>query len=372
MNTGGEMRRAKWLIYGATGFTGRLIAQEAVRRGHRPVLAARTPERLVPLADQLGLEHLVLDLSSPARLADSFSAYQAVIHTAGPFTHTFRPVLEACLLSHAHYIDITGELPVFEYIFNQDLSAQRKGITLLPGAGFDVVPSDCLAVHVASQIEDPVELAIAIAALGQSSAGTRKSMLEMLAQGGQVRRSGRLMGYPIGLDARRVRFTDRSRIVLPVPWGDLSTAYRSTGIPNITTYLAFKPGAVRLARYFGRMAVSLMKMPGLRRWLQSRQGAGGQGPGLEAMQSGGAQVYARAVNSDGKVAQAWLETMDAYQLTAISAVSCLEEVLENPRSGAFSPAQILGPNWVLQLEKTRRLDSLPERPSQPLSAAKAL
>lgn len=360
------MRTAQWIIYGATGYTGKLIAHEAVRRGHRPVLAARSAQELIPLAEQLDLDYLVLDLTSGRILAESLAKFEAVLHAAGPYTLTGRPVLEACLLSQTHYIDINGELPILEYTINQDQAAQRKGISVIPGAGFDVVPTDCLAVYVTSQLDDPMELDIAIGGIGQSSAGTRRSGLEMLALGGQVRRSGRLMNYPLGQTTRWVRFADHSRQVLPVPWGDLSTAYHSTCVPNITTYMALSPATIRLARIFGRLGPALVRQPQIRRWLQKLQGSTAKGPDPEHESKSRSQVYARAKDSNGLIAQAWLETIAPYQLTAISAVSCLEAVLKKIRPGVFSPAQLLGADWILKLEHTRRLDILPERTSRPL------
>lgn len=361
------MRTAQWLIYGATGYTGKLIAQEAVRRGHKPVLAARSAQQLAPIAEQLGLEYLVLSLDNPRLLAETLEPFRAILHAAGPYSQTLRPVLEACLLTQTHYVDINGEIPVFEYILKQDQAAQRKKICIIPGAGFDVVPTDCMAVYTTSQLEDPLELDIAISSNGQASAGTRRSTLEILAAGGQIRRSGRLLNYPLGKTVRFVRFADRSRQVIPVPWGDLSTAYYSTGVPNITTYLALSPGAIRLLRFFRPLVSLSLKKPRLRSWLQYLQGPTGKGPDPSLQSTTHTHIYARAVSSNGQIAQAWLETLEAYQLTAISAVACLEAALASRSSGVFTPAQCLGENWVLQLDHTQRFDHLPERPSRPLA-----
>ncbi|HWQ84838.1 MAG TPA: saccharopine dehydrogenase NADP-binding domain-containing protein [Anaerolineales bacterium] len=361
------MRNPQWMIYGATGYTGRLIAQEAVRRGHRPILAARSALKLAPLAEQLGLEHLVLDLSSNRVLAKAVTPYQAVLNAAGPYSSTGRLILDTCLLTQTHYLDINGEIPFLEYVLSQDQAARRKAITLLPGAGFDVVPTDCMAGYVTSQLTDPCYLDIAISGGSQASAGTRRSSLEILANGGQVRRSGRLMSFPLGFDGRNVRFADRSRPVIPVPWGDLSTAYYSTAVPNITTFMAFSPGSIRLLRGVGRAIPAILRWTRLRRWLQSRQGPSGKGPDPVSNQDHRSQIYVRAINGSGQIAQAWLETLDGYRFTAFSAVSCLETVLQKQAAGAFTPVQLLGMDWVLSVEHTRRLDTLPEHPSHPLA-----
>src|SRR4051794_8227576 len=122
-----------WMIYGANGYTGELIAREAVRRGHRPILAGRHAGKIEPLANELGCEARVFGLGEP-QLDD----IELVLHCAGPFVHTAMPMVRACLTTGAHYLDITGELGVFEQIFARDGEAKRANVTLLPGVGFDV------------------------------------------------------------------------------------------------------------------------------------------------------------------------------------------------------------------------------------------
>jgi len=145
----------KILVYGATGYTGKLVAEEASRRGLDVVLAGRNPEKLKAVADSLGLEARPIALSDPPRLHAGLEDVSTVLHIAGPFSETSRPMVDACLATQTHYLDVTGEIPVFEAIARRDAEAQAAGVTLLPGVGFDVVPSDCLAVHVAARIEEP-------------------------------------------------------------------------------------------------------------------------------------------------------------------------------------------------------------------------
>ncbi len=156
----------RWLLYGATGYTGRLIARMAVQRGLRPTLGGRNPGKVGVLAAELGLESRVAALEDPAAVDAMLSGVTLVLHCAGPFIHTFRPMVEACLRTGTHYLDITGEYPVFEALAARDGEARAAGIMVLPGAGFDVVPSDCLGAHVARRLPGAQRLALALTGLG--------------------------------------------------------------------------------------------------------------------------------------------------------------------------------------------------------------
>ena len=128
-----------WLIYGANGYTGTLIAQEAVSRGLRPVLAGRS-QAVAEMATRLGLPHRVLGLDDAAAVREGLAGMTAVLHCAGPFAHTYRAVADACLAGHVHYLDVTGETGVFEGLAALDAAARAATVMLLPGVGFDVVP----------------------------------------------------------------------------------------------------------------------------------------------------------------------------------------------------------------------------------------
>src|SRR5581483_1843854 len=192
------MSEPRWLIYGAYGYTGTLVAEEAVRRGHRPLLAGRAVEKLAPLAARLGLDDVAVGLEDQAALVRALEGVDLVFHAAGPFVHTSAPMIRACLAAGASYLDVTGEIPVFQNTFAHDAEARERGVSLISGVGFDVVPTDCLACHVAEQVPGAVELELTIAATAlQPSAGTTRTMLEELPAGGLVRRAGRLVPVPL-------------------------------------------------------------------------------------------------------------------------------------------------------------------------------
>ncbi|MBC7545967.1 MAG: saccharopine dehydrogenase NADP-binding domain-containing protein [Candidatus Sericytochromatia bacterium] len=355
-----------WLIYGANGYTGTLIAETAVAQGLHPILAGRSEARLRPLAERLGLPWRVANLDDPAAMATLLADVGIVVHSAGPFVHTAEPMMQACLAAGTHYLDITGEIPVFERAYALDAEARRRGVCLIPGVGFDVVPSDCLARYVADRVVEPWSLDIAIATDGQPSAGTAKSALESVFRGGLVRQDGALVPYAFGKGPRNIRFSDRRRLTMVIPWGDLASAYRSTRIPNITTLMALPRESIRtLSRMQGLLPLvlpvikGLMGVPGIQALINRLIAKRILGPDADARQSGACYIWAEALDKSGEGVAAWLETADGYQFTAAAAVASVQHLLAEPRIGALTPAQAFGADFVLTIPGTRRFDSLP-------------
>src|SRR5580765_7458313 len=152
---------AHWMIYGANGYTGRLAARLAKDSKLSPVLAGRHAEHIRPLARELGLESRVFDLDDPAVATANLQGVAAVLHCAGPFSATSRPMLTACLRATTHYLDITGEIPVFEDIHSREREIIEAGIIAIPGVGFDVVPTDCLAAMLKRELPSATHLKLA-------------------------------------------------------------------------------------------------------------------------------------------------------------------------------------------------------------------
>ena len=352
----------KWMIYGAYGYTGRLVAEEAVRRGHRPVLAGRSKSKLIELAEHLGLDWVAVDLHAENELNKAVGKVGLVFHAAGPFIHTSSPMLQACLNRGTHYLDITGEIPVFQQTFSYDQAARRQGVALISGVGFDVIPTDCLANYVASQVPQAIQLDIAFASPGKASAGTFKSALGMLPGGGLVRRAGELVPWPLGKGIKRLRFSDKVRTALPIPWGDLETAYRATRIPNITTYMAFPRRLSEVVRVVSPVGQGLLTLGMLRRIAGRWADNFVQGPDVQLRKTGRSHLWACAADRAGYQVEAWVETLEAYQFTAVAGVRCVEKLFENSLQGALTPAQAFGADFVLEIEgsgqKTIRLDML--------------
>jgi short subunit dehydrogenase-like uncharacterized protein len=348
----------RWMIYGATGYTGTLVAEEALRRGHRPLLAGRSEEKLRKLGRRLGLKYVAFDLDDVNVIARHTATVDLVYHAAGPFAFTSDPMIRACLATHTHYVDITGEVPVLERSASYDDVALRNGVAIISGAGFDVIPSDCLAAYVAARVPRATTLEIAFQALTSITAGTALSMLEMLPQGGLVRRSGTLQRLRLGAGIRTIDMPNGRQRAMPIPWGDLATAYRSTHIPNITTYMVVPPALAAIAPVAGPAGTSLL---GFR---PARQAAGSiasrifSGPGAAQRTSQRSYLWARAADNLGISAEAWLICAEGYEFTAQAAVPVVERVLQEKPAGALTPSQAFGPDFVLEIAGSQRWDEL--------------
>jgi short subunit dehydrogenase-like uncharacterized protein len=366
---------APFMIYGAYGYTGQLIAREALARGHKPLLAGRDERKLAALAGELGLPFVAVGLEQTAALLRAVGSVTAVCHAAGPFIHTSAPLVDACLATGAHYLDITGELPVFEAIFRRHAEAERRNVALIPGVGFDVVPSDCLAGFVALAVPDAHELELALAVRGGVSVGTAKASFEGILRGNFARREGELRPIPFGRALREVQFSDTRRTVMPIPWGDLSTAFHTTRVLNITTYLG-------VSRWLAlSMPVAAPLLPGVLRWLSrpwpkrrilSLLDAHVVGPNVRQRSEGRGYFWARASSRDGLAQEAWLETAEGYAFTAESAVQALEALERSPCAGALTPATAFGTDFVLRLRGSVRYEHLPPVPQRGLSRRAAV
>ncbi|GAP63203.1 hypothetical protein ARMA_1626 [Ardenticatena maritima] len=351
------MQPGTWMVYGAYGYTGRLIVAEAVSRGYRPIVAGRNAEQVESVAQAYNLEARVVSLDDAGALRHALRDVDVVVHAAGPFVRTAMPMVEACLATQTHYVDITGEISVFEQIFARDEEARQAGVALLPGSGFDVVPSDCLAAYVASKIEQPIALEIGIAALSRTSPGTAQTMIEHVPQGNLVRRDGVLVRVPFGTLTRTIHFSDKPRQAVAIPWGDLATAYRSTGIPNITTYMAFPPAMIRQMRFLSWLA-PLFRIGAVRRAVQAWIRRSVKGPDEQLLARGRSYLWAQVRNAAGETAEAWLETCEGYRFTALAVVAVVERLAETTVQGALTPAQAFGADFVLEIDETRRFDQI--------------
>ncbi|MEA2164092.1 MAG: hypothetical protein QOK37_2219 [Thermoanaerobaculia bacterium] len=333
-----------FLIYGANGYTGELIAREAVRRGLRPILAGRSAEKIEPLARALGIEARAFPLDAP-----KLDGVDAVLHCAGPFVHTSAPMVQACLDAGAHYLDITGEIAVFEAIMARNDDAVRCGVTLIPGVGFDVVPTDCLAAMLAARLPEASELELAFySPKAQVSRGTLKTMIESAGEQGAIRRDGKIVRVPPVYDAREIPFSCGPRMAMTIPWGDVSTAFYTTGIPNIRVYTAASPKSIRLLRRV-RSLLPLLAFTPIKRslqWFASRR----TGPGAEERAAGRTYLWGRVANSTNEVTMT-MTTPEGYAFTVLSALAAVERLLASPkRPGSFTPAKFFGAEFVTTIE----------------------
>jgi short subunit dehydrogenase-like uncharacterized protein len=344
------------LIYGANGYTGELVARLAVERGLRPVLSGRNADAVGRLAEELGLASRPFGLDDPARLDAGLEGATVALHCAGPFSFTSRPMADACLRRKVHYLDVTGEIPVFESLAARDKEAKAAGVMLLPGAGFDVVPSDCLASHLKRRLPGATQLALAFQPSGGLSRGTATTMVENLHRGGMVRRGGVLTPVPLAWKTRRIDFGRGPRPAVTIPWGDVSTAYHSTGIPDVEVYIA-ATAAMRFGLKAARPFRRLLASEALRAFLKRRIQAGPPGPDAEARRRGSCRLWGEVRDASGAVARSRLRTPEGYALTALTAVALAERTLAGQASPGFqTPSRLCGPDFILSIDGCLRED----------------
>ena len=336
------------LVYGAYGYTGELIARHAVERGLRPVLAGRDRARLRRLAEPLGCEARAFGLSSAAEVLRGIEGATVVLHCAGPFVHTYRPVLEACLEARAHYLDITGEEPVFEAARAASEAAERVGIMVMPGTGFDVVPTDCMAAHLARRLPGARSIVLAFRALGRVSRGTARTAMTLA----DLRPADPARHPP----ERTFDLGEGPVRCVSIPWGDLVTAPRSTGVADVAVYMAAPRTRSMLMRVMPHLAPAL-RLPGVGPLAAALFTRGRAGPDAEARARGRALVYGEAVGADGRRVAARQRHCDGYAYTALSAVEIAARAMRGEaRPGWQTPSSAYGPDLAISIPGSERVD----------------
>jgi short subunit dehydrogenase-like uncharacterized protein len=340
------------MIYGANGYTGVLIARHAVERGLKPVLAGRDSAAINALADQLGCEALTFALAQPSQIAEQLKGFSAVLNCAGPFSATAVPMIEACVAVGVNYLDITGEIDVILAAHDRGERARRAGVALLPAVGFDVVPSDCLAAMLAERLPGARVLQLAFSAGGGLSPGTSKTMVEALPHGGRVRIDGQIRHVPVAYKTMEIPFRNAVRTGMTIPWGDVASAYFSTGIPNIEVYTTSSRKQIARVRRL-RFMLPLLAFRPLQALAKRQIKKKVAGPSEAAREAARSSLWGRVADDHGKSVSATLETLSGYKLTALTAVAALERTLAGqvPR-GYSTPSQAFGKEFILSFPET--------------------
>lgn len=347
---------SSFLLYGANGYTGEAIARLAVQHNLTPILAGRNAAKITSLASELGLDYRIFALDDPAAIDTALADVPVVLHCAGPFSQTSQPIVAACLRTKTHYLDITGELAVFEAIAAQNSLAQAAGVMLLPGVGFDVVPSDCLAAHLKTRLPAATQLTLAFQVVGKISRGTATTTIEAQGKGGYVRRNGILTQVPAAWKTRTIDFGQGGVLGVTIPWGDVSTAFYSTGIPNIEVYAVF-PAPIRIGmlatRYLGGL-LSLLPIQNLQKRLIQNQPPG---PTETERTQGKSLLWGEVADNTGKTLGSRLQCPEAYTLTAMTGVTIVAKVLAGQfKPGFQTPSLVYGADLILEFTGVVRED----------------
>ena len=343
----------KFMIYGATGYTGKLVARTAKALGMNPILAARNEARLKSVAGQHGFDYRAFDLSDTPTLKEALAEVDVVLHIAGPFSATSKPMLDACMATGTHYLDITGEIDVFEACAARDEEAREAEIMVMPGVGFDVVPSDCLAAHMKARMPDAVDLVLSISGLGAMSRGTAKTGVESIGQGTRVRRDGRIVALKAPPRAE-LDFGEGPKSTIAVGWGDVATAFHSTGIPNITVYFEASPQLEQMAT-----------LGGFKRWIASRGfmqkrlkaqvDQMPEGPTDAERREGRGVLMGEATNALGDRVVSRLTCPEGYTLTAMTSLEIVRRTLAGDIQPGFkTPSLAFGADFITEFDGCNR------------------
>ncbi|MBK7561232.1 MAG: saccharopine dehydrogenase NADP-binding domain-containing protein [Chitinophagaceae bacterium] len=349
------MQSNTFLLYGANGYTGELIARYAQQFNLQPILAGRRKEVIEPLATKLNLPFRIFDMNDAPALQAALKEVKAVIHAAGPFQFTARQMIEACLITGTHYLDINGDISVFEMIKRYDAAAKKAGIMLLPGAGFDVVPTDCVALQLKKLLPDAVALQLAFATLGGGlSHGTATTMATKLGEGGAVRKGGKIIRTSLGKKGMWVDFGVKKLFVMSIPWGDISTAFFTTGIPDIETYTGIAKKTYNILK--GQAMFNwLLRTNFVRNYIKKKIDKRPAGPSDEQRKKALSLVWGMATNASGKTATVRLKGPEGYTLTTLSSLIIVQKILNgNFLPGYQTPGSAYGENLVMEISGVER------------------
>ncbi len=347
----------KILVYGSYGYTGQLIVEHAVKEGLDLILAGRDEKRLREQAEKFNLPYRSFAVEETAKLDAALQEVDAVLHCAGPFVLTFKAMAEACIRNKKHYVDISGEIEEFEALALMNDEAKRAGVMLLPGGGFDVVPSDCLIAYTAGKLPGATDLKLYIKSIGSGvSRGTARSGVENSHRQGRIRRDGKIVSVPNLYDSKDIDFGRGPSKLVTMGWGDVSTAYHSTGIPNVTVYMGFPKSMISVMK-FTKVAGPLLYSRAARNFIKWLIGIFfAPGPSREKNKTGFSLLIAE-VTDGTKTISAKLRTPEAYYLTALTSVEIMKHILSNDLKPGFqTPSKVYGADFILQFAGVERED----------------
>lgn len=351
------MRENTLIVYGSYGYTGRLIVHELKQKKFNIILSGRNREALQKQSEETGYAYEVVDVSDSVALKNLLQKATLVVHCGGPFRFTARQMVDACLQTKTHYTDITGEWQVFELLAGYDEAAKKAGIQFMPGTGFDVVPSDCLAVHLKKRLPSATHLQLAFAMVpGGMSRGTKKSMTESLGYGGIMRKDNQLVPFTLGKDALDLDFGKFTAKTTRIQWGDISTAWRSTGIPNIEVFAGADEKSIRglrISNYLGW----LLRQRWIKNFLLKQIDKGKAGPPENDLRNGKCYLRGTVRDEAGNSCTSFFNGPNAYLLTAKTAVLIAEKIMTGKFTAGYkTPAMEYGADLVLEIEGTHRTD----------------
>lgn len=324
------------MIYGAAGYTGRMASANAKAAGIDLVLAGRPKdeEKLVRLAAEMDAEYRLFAVDDVSGCEGSLCDIAVLLNCAGPFMRTAEPLMQACLASGTHYLDIAAELDSYRLAERYDEDAQAAGVMLLPGSGGSVALLGCLAGHAAKRVANPSKLSIALHVAGGFSRGSAVSASENVTTETLHRVDGELVSRAAD-ELREFDFGNGPATSFPVTLPELITIWRATDIPNIETYVHVTDGAFPEG--------DLAAMP--------------DGPTLEEREANRYHAAVEVTGGDGTVVRSILDTVNGYTFTTLAAAEAARRVVGGEaRAGFQTPAGLFGDGFAETIADTTIVD----------------
>jgi len=347
------------MIYGANGYSAEIILKEAIKNGLKPIVAGRNEKKILEVAKKYNLPHRVFSLDNKEQTIKSLTGISAVINCAGPFLNTFSPMVKACVDVGVDYLDISGELLIFEEAAARTEEFIKAGITVMPGVGFDIVPSDCLSVHLKNRLPDATKLKLSFNIfdhqLGRISRGTNATFMKYLGKGNLVRKNGSIITTTSGFDSYKENFNGKHLRVTGLPWGDISTAYHSTGIPNITAFMdlpLLSITTMKLSNLFPSFWQSSFMQSILAKIVLLMP----EHPTEEMSNTCKSHIVGEVSNENNEVVRSMLEVPEVYRYTGICAIAVIKKLSTERKVGFQTAGILLGADFILGLEGTKRTD----------------
>jgi short subunit dehydrogenase-like uncharacterized protein len=263
--------------------------------------------------------------------------------------------VEACLRTNTHYLDINGDIRVFEMLKEYDDLAKQAGVMILPGAGFDVVPTDCVALMLKNELPDATDLKLAFVTTGGGlSRGTATTMINNLGNGGSVRKKGKIINVPLGQHSLSIKTGDRNDFVMSIPWGDVSTAYHTTGIPDIETYTGVPRAAYGILKF--QFAFNwLLRKKAIKKYLLKKVNQRSPGPTDEMRSKARSIVWGQVRNNQGQTKTIAIRCSDGYTLTAHSTLIIVQKILNGVyKPGYQTPASAYSAGLVFEIPGSKK------------------
>jgi short subunit dehydrogenase-like uncharacterized protein len=314
------------------------------------LVAGRDEEKLSQLAGRLDCEYRVASLGSPDQLRAMLQDMDLLVHAAGPFHETTAPMLSACLDTNTHYLDLSAEAESIELVAARHRQAQAANIMCMPGVGVDVVPSDCLAAQLVERLPSTDRLSFGISLPKLLTAGSARNFAAHAGMPVLVRRGGKLKKLEPGIIERKFDYGEGPSVSSAISWGDIASAWYSTGVGNISCYLETTAG-LRFAMAHASIVGPLLKNPWARFLTDTASDVMFTGPSEDQEENERGCVVVEAEDRCGRVAMSRIQFPESYSFTAKICAVTVDRIRKGRWASGFqTPSRVFGADYIRQFD----------------------